>query len=186
MKNNSKPAKPYFDQKPGTSGLRKKVTVFQQPGYLHNFVQSTFNTASNLKGNLLILGGDGRFYNSQAIQIILKIAAANGVKHVMVGENGLLSTPAVSHLIRKYNAAGGFILSASHNPGGPEGDFGIKFNISNGGPAPTSFTDTVFETSKTLSHFQMTDDADIPLDKQQTCYMGEMKIDVIDSVQDYA
>ncbi|MCW8899977.1 MAG: alpha-D-glucose phosphate-specific phosphoglucomutase [Gammaproteobacteria bacterium] len=186
MKNNSKPAKPYFDQKPGTSGLRKKVTVFQQPGYLHNFVQSTFNTASNLKGNLLILGGDGRFYNSQAIQIILKIAAANGVKHVMVGENGLLSTPAVSHLIRKYNAAGGFILSASHNPGGPEGDFGIKFNISNGGHAPTSFTDTVFETSKTLSHFQMTDDADIPLDKQQTCYMGEMKIDVIDSVQDYA
>lgn len=186
MKNNTQPTTPYSDQKPGTSGLRKKVTVFQQKNYLQNFVQSTFNVASELKGSLLILGGDGRYYNTQAVQVILKMASANGVRHVMVGENGLLSTPAVSHLIRKYNAAGGFILSASHNPGGADGDFGIKFNISNGGPAPTSFTDAVFEISKSLTNFQISDEADIPLDKQQTYFMGEMKIDIIDPVQDYA
>ena len=126
----------YDDQKPGTSGLRKKVTTFQQENYLENFVQSIFQVAPELNNNLLILGGDGRYYNKQAIQTILKMAAANGIKHVMVGQNGLLSTPAVSALIRKNNAAGGIILSASHNPGGPDGDFGIKFNISNGGPAP--------------------------------------------------
>ena len=130
----------YTDQKPGTSGLRKKVTVFQKENYLENFVQSIFNIASDLNGGELILGGDGRFYNDHAIQIILKIASANNVKHIMVGENGILSTPAVSCLIRKHKTAGGIILSASHNPGGPTGDFGIKFNIANGGPAPTSFT----------------------------------------------
>ena len=127
---------PYSDQKPGTSGLRKKVSVFQQHHYLENFIQALFNVASELKDSLLILGGDGRFYNAQAIQIILRIAAANGVKKVMVGENGLLSTPAVSHLIRKNQAASGIVLSASHNPGGPDGDFGIKFNVSNGGVDP--------------------------------------------------
>lgn len=177
---------PYADQQPGTSGLRKKVTTFQQQYYLENFVQSIFNVASELKGNLLILGGDGRFFNSHAIQIILKLAAANGVKHVMVGENGLLSTPAVSCLIRKHRAAGGIVLSASHNPGGPEGDFGIKFNIANGGPAPTSFTDSVYEVSKNLNTYQIAEAEDVPLNKQHTCNMGEMKIDVIDSVSDYA
>jgi len=128
MKISNIPTIPYTDQKPGTFGLRKKVVVFQQPHYLENFVQSIFNVATELKGQLLILGGDGRYYNTQATQIILKIAAAHGVKRVMVGENGLLSTPAVSCLIRKYEAAGGIILSASHNPGGADGDFGIKFN----------------------------------------------------------
>ncbi len=177
---------PYSDQKPGTSGLRKKVVVFQQQHYLENFVQSIFNTATELKDQLLILGGDGRYYNTQAIQIILKIAAANGIKRVMVGENGLLSTPAVSCLIRKYQAAGGIILSASHNPGGVDGDFGIKFNIANGGPAPTSFTDATYEISKGLGEYQIAETKDILLDKQHTCYIGDMQIDVIDSVNDYA
>ena len=176
----------YSDQKPGTSGLRKKVSVFQQNHYLENFVQSIFHTATELNGNLLILGGDGRYYNSQAIQIILKMAAANGIKHVMVGENGLLSTPAVSCLIRKYNAAGGIILSASHNLGGPDGDFGIKFNISNGGPAPTSFTDATYEFSKEINEYNIALVDDVDISKQHTCYIGEMKIDVIDSVNDYA
>ena len=178
--------KAYADQKPGTSGLRKKVSVFQQAHYLENFVQSIFHIATELKGNLLILGGDGRYYNSQAIQIILKMAAANGVKHVMLGEKGLLSTPAVSCLIRKYNAAGGIILSASHNPGGPNGDFGIKFNISNGGPAPTSFTDATYEFSKEINEYNITLMDDIDISKQHTCYLGDMTIDVIDSVNDYA
>ncbi|MEA1888940.1 MAG: alpha-D-glucose phosphate-specific phosphoglucomutase [Pseudomonadota bacterium] len=177
---------PYSDQKPGTSGLRKKVSVFQQQHYLENFVQSIFNVATDLKGQRLILGGDGRYYNKQAIQIILKIAAANGVKQVMVGENGLLSTPAVSCLIRKYRAAGGIILSASHNPGGPDGDFGIKYNIANGGPAPTTFTDAVFEHSKEISSYRIADVEDIPLDRQHSCTLGDMQTDVIDPVDDYA
>lgn len=177
---------PYRDQKPGTSGLRKKVRVFQQQNYLENFVQAIFNVASELKGNLLVLGGDGRFYNTHAIQTILKIAAANGVKRVMLGERGLLSTPAVSHLIRKYQAAGGIILSASHNPGGPEGDFGIKFNIANGGPAPSGFTDAVYQSSLELDHYLIADCDDVCIDQQYTCYIGDMQIDVINPVSDYA
>jgi phosphoglucomutase len=177
---------PFTGQKPGTSGLRKKVTVFQQPHYLENFVQSIFDVATELKGGLLILGGDGRYYNTQAIQIILKIAAANGIDKVMVGENGLLSTPAVSCLIRKYHAAGGIVLSASHNPGGADGDFGIKFNISNGGPAPTSFTDAVYEKSKTITEYRIADVDDIHLDRLHSCYLGGMQVEVIDSVSDYA
>ena len=177
---------PYTDQKPGTSGLRKKVSCFQQENYLHNFAQSIFQVATELKGSLLILGGDGRFYNKQAIQVILKMAAANGVKRVIVGENGLLSTPAVSCLIRKYKAAGGIVLSASHNPGGEKGDVGIKFNIANGGPAPTSFTDAVFAYSKAIRQYKIADTEDIALDKQHTCYIGKMQVDVIDPVSDYA
>ena len=186
MKINNVNTQPYFGQKPGTSGLRKKVTEFQQSNYLENFVQSIFHVATELKDNLLILGGDGRYYNTQAIQIILKMAAANGVKHVMVGQHGWLSTPAVSHLIRKYKAAGGIILSASHNPGGPTGDFGIKFNISNGGPAPTSFTDATYEFSKSISEYSIAQADEIPLNNQHSYYIGEMKVDVIDSVSDYA
>lgn len=180
------PTTPYLDQKPGTSGLRKKVTIFKQPHYLENFVQSIFNVASNLKNDLLILGGDGRYYNNKAIQIILRIAAANGINRVMVGQHGLLSTPAVSHLIRKYNAAGGIILSASHNPAGPEGDFGIKFNTHNGGPAPTSFTDAVYETSKVIHEYHYVDVDDIALDHKKSYRIGEMQVDIIDSVTDYA
>jgi len=177
---------PYDDQKPGTSGLRKKVTVFQQANYLENFVQSIFSVAIELKNNLLVLGGDGRYYNNQAIQTILKMAAANGIKHVMLGQNGLLSTPAVSALIREHKAAGGIILSASHNPGGVDGDFGIKFNISNGGPAPTSFTDATYEVSKTITQYNISQADDISLDKQRTCYIDKMKIDIIDSVAVYS
>lgn len=176
---------PYNDQKPGTSGLRKKVTAFKKQHYLENFVQSIF-TIAELKDQTLILGGDGRYFNTEAIQVILKISAANGIKKVMVGEKGLLSTPAVSHLIRKYEAAGGIVLSASHNPGGADGDFGIKFNISNGGPAPTSFTDAVYETSKTISEYHLINCEDIDLSQQHSCYINEMQIDVIDSVSDYA
>lgn len=177
---------PFSGQKPGTSGLRKKVTVFQQPHYLENFVQSIFNVATELKGGLLILGGDGRYYNKQAIQIILKMAAAFGVKRVMVGEQGLLSTPAVSCLIRKYHAAGGIILSASHNPGGVDGDFGIKFNSANGGPAPTSFTDAVYEISRQLSEYQIVEADDIALDQPHSCVIGDMQVEVLDPVRDYA
>ena len=177
---------PFSDQKPGTSGLRKKVGIFQQAHYLENFVQSIFITAAELKTKLMILGGDGRYYNKQAIQTILKMAAANGVGHVMVGQHGILSTPAVSHLIRKHTAAGGIILSASHNPGGPDGDFGIKFNISNGGPAPTSFTDQVYEHSCSMNSYQIADCEDIDIDQVDELQMGDMKISVIDPVTDYA
>ena len=125
---------PFDDQKPGTSGLRKHVPVFQQARYLENFVQSIFDTIAAPKGATLVLGGDGRYYNREAIQIILKIASANGFGRVLVGKGGILSTPAASCVIRKYQSCGGIILSASHNPGGPKGDFGIKYNIANGGP----------------------------------------------------
>lgn len=186
MKINKIKTTPYSDQKPGTSGLRKKVTSFKQNHYLENFVQSIFNIATELKNQTLILGGDGRYFNTEAIQVILKIAAANGIMKVMVGEQGLLSTPAVSHLIRKHKAAGGIILSASHNPGGEDGDFGIKFNISNGGPAPTPFTDAVYEVSQSITEYSIIDCEDINLSQQHTCYINEMQIDVIDSVSDYA
>ena len=177
---------PYPDQNPGTSGLRKKVFTFKQAHYLENFVQSIFNVATDLKGQLLVLGGDGRYYNKHAIQIILKIAAANGITRVMVGQHGLLSTPAVSHLIRKYKAAGGIVLSASHNPGGVDGDFGIKFNIANGGPAPTTFTDKVFEESKKLASYQIADIDEIELEFIRSHSIGGMTVDIIDSVTDYA
>lgn len=123
---------PFNDQNPGTSGLRKTIAVFKQPHYLENFVQSIFDSVGDIRGKTLVLGGDGRYFNSTAIQIILKMAAANGVGKIMVGQDGILSTPAVSCIIRKYKIFGGIILSASHNPGGPDGDFGIKYNVGNG------------------------------------------------------
>ncbi len=136
--------KPFEGQRPGTSGLRKKVTVFQTPGYIENFVQSVFDSLEGFAGGTLVLGGDGRYFNREAAQIVLKIAAANGFGRALVGRAAILSTPAVSCLIRKYGAFGGIILSASHNPGGPEGDFGIKYNIGNGGPAPESVTEAIY------------------------------------------
>ena len=177
---------PFNDQKPGTSGLRKKVTVFQQSHYLANFVQSTFNALDNIKGKTLVVGGDGRFYNEQAIQIILKMAAANGFSHAIVGQNGLLSTPAASCVIRKYNAFGGIILSASHNPAGPNGDFGIKYNVSNGGPAPENITDAIFANTQTISQYQIADEADVVLSKIGSQTLAGMTIEIIDSVDDYA
>jgi len=177
---------PFKDQKPGTSGLRKQVAVFQQPHYLENFVQAIFNAIPSLNGGLMVLGGDGRFYNTTAIQKILKMAAANGVGKVLVGQNGLLSTPAASCVIRKYNAQGGIILSASHNPGGPDGDFGIKFNASNGGPAPESITEQIYQHSLTLARYDILQADDVPLDKPGTFQLGDMQIEVINSVADYA
>ena len=177
---------PFNDQQPGTSGLRKKVKVFQQPHYLENFIQSIFHTATTLKGQTLVVGGDGRFFNREAIQIILRMAAANGIARVIVGQSGLLSTPAVSAIIRKYKAEGGLILSASHNPGGPDEDFGIKFNISNGGPAPTSFTEEVFNYSKSINEYFIKDRLDIDLEKLGTQVLGGVKIEIINPVSDYA
>ncbi|BAQ65374.1 alpha-D-glucose phosphate-specific phosphoglucomutase [Geminocystis sp. NIES-3709] len=177
--------KPFNDQKPGTSGLRKAVTVFQQPHYLENFIQSIFNSLEDLTGQTLALGGDGRYYNRQAIQTILKMAAANGVGRVLVGLNGILSTPAASCLIRKNQAYGGIILSASHNPGGINGDFGIKYNISNGGPAPEKVTEAIFAQTKTITQYQILESADINLDHVGSFKLGTMDIEVIDSVQPY-
>src|SRR3954447_780647 len=157
--------KPYPDQKPGTSGLRKKVPVFQQEHYAENFIQSIFDALDGFKGKTLVIGGDGRFYNREVIQKAIAMAAANGFGKVMVGQGGILSTPAASHVIRKYKAFGGIILSASHNPGGPHGDFGIKYNAGNGGPAPEKITDAIFARSKAISHYKIADNAPVDIDK---------------------
>lgn len=177
---------PFDDQKPGTSGLRKQVPTFQQPNYLENFVQATFDSLDDYQGKTLVLGGDGRYFNRPAIQIILRMAAANGVGKTLVGQGGILSTPAASCLIRKYDAFGGLVLSASHNPGGPEGDFGVKYNVSNGGPAPEKVTSAIFEHTKSISEYKITDTEDIDLDEPGTKQVGEMTVEVVDSVADYA
>lgn len=177
---------PFDDQKPGTSGLRKQVPTFQTPHYLENFIQSTFNSLDDYQGKTLVLGGDGRYYNRKAIQIILKMAAANGVGKTLVGQGGILSTPAASCLIRQYHAFGGIILSASHNPGGPEGDFGVKYNVANGGPAPEKVTSAIFEQTKSISEYKIAEAADIDLDSLGPTQVGDMAVEVIDAVADYA
>lgn len=180
------PTQPFNDQKPGTSGLRKKVTVFLKPHYLENFVQSIFDSLQGYKGQTLVLGGDGRYYNRQAIQIILKMAAASGFGRVMVGQFGILSTPATSCIIRKYNSFGGIILSASHNPGGPEGDFGIKYNISNGGPAPEKVTEAIYASSQAINSYKILEAPDVDIDKLGESELDNMVVEVIDCVADYA
>ncbi len=177
---------PFSDQKPGTSGLRKKVTRFQSEHYLENFVQSIFDSLEGFCGETLVVGGDGRYYNDVAIHTILKMAAANGFGRVLVGQSGLLSTPAASCIIRKYGAFGGIILSASHNPGGPDGDFGIKYNIGNGGPAPEKYTEAMFRRSTEIDQYKIVDTENIDLDTQGVYVLGEMKVEVIDPVTDYA
>ncbi len=177
---------PFSDQRPGTSGLRKKVKVFQTPGYLENFVQAIFDTRADLQGGTLVLGGDGRYYNHQAIQTILRMAAANGLKRVLVGQGGLLSTPAASCVIRKYRTQGGIILSASHNPGGPDEDFGIKFNMPNGGPAPESVTEAMFQRTRDIDRYFTIESEPLDLDQPATHRLGETEIEVIDPVADYA
>ena len=177
---------PFKDQKPGTSGLRKKVSVFQGEHYLENFVQSIFDTQADLVGGLLVIGGDGRYYNDAAIQTILKMSAANGVARCLVGHKGLLSTPATSAVIRKYSANGGLVLSASHNPGGPSGDFGIKFNVSNGGPAPESITEAIFARSQVIDSYKTLSTNDTDLNTLGTQTLGDMTIEIIDPVKDYA
>jgi phosphoglucomutase len=178
--------KPYSDQRPGTSGLRKKVRQFQAPHYLENFVQSIFDTQADLRGGTLVLGGDGRYYNRQAIQIILRMAAANGVARVIVGQGGLLSTPAASCVIRKYRTNGGIILSASHNPGGPDEDFGIKFNTPNGGPAPEGVTEAIFARTRELTAYRTLAAATINIDTIGVLSLGETRVEIIDPVADYA
>lgn len=177
---------PYTDQKPGTSGLRKKVKVVLQEHYLENFVQSVFDALGDTKGITLVLGGDGRYYNRQAAQIIIRMAAANGVGRLLVGRGALLSTPAASCLIRKYGAQGGFVLSASHNPGGPDEDFGIKFNAANGGPAPESLTNAIYARTLGIDEFHIAEAADVNLDAVGEYPLGTMTVQVVDSVADYA
>ncbi|HSC81331.1 MAG TPA: alpha-D-glucose phosphate-specific phosphoglucomutase [Chitinolyticbacter sp.] len=177
---------PFSGQKPGTSGLRKKVTVFQQPHYLENFVQSIFDALGGVAGQTLVLGGDGRHHNREAVQTILKMAAANGVARVLVGAGGILSTPAASCVIRKYRTLGGIVLSASHNPGGPDGDFGIKYNIANGGPAPEKITEAIYARTQTLTEYRIADAGDVDIDTVGSRQLLETTIQVIDPVADYA
>jgi len=186
MQINTVNTEPYPDQKPGTSGLRKKVVIFQQPHYLENYIQATFDCMNDYAGQTIVVGGDGRFYNRQAIQVIIKIAAANGCQHLIIGQNGLLSTPAVSHLIRKYQAFGGFILSASHNPGGPDKDFGIKFNIASGSAAPELLTDAIFAKTKQLHQYYYARFDDVDLNNIQELQIDNLTISVINTVTDYA
>lgn len=177
---------PFTDQRPGTSGLRKTVKVFQTPHYLENFVQAIFDALPAQEKQSLVIGGDGRYYNRQAIQIIIRLALANGFTRVLVARDGLLSTPAASLIIRKYQLDGGIILSASHNPGGPDGDFGIKFNTANGGPAPEKLTNRMYEIAGTLQAYHVADIADISLDKLAVYEFDAARVEIIDSVNDYA
>ncbi len=177
--------KPFADQKPGTSGLRKKVPVFQAPHYLENFIQSIFDSLEGFQGETLVLGGDGRYFNREAIQIVVKIAAANGFGRIVIGKGGILSTPAASALIRHIGAFGGIILSASHNPGGPEGDFGVKYNIGAGGPAPEKITDAIFARSKTIDAYKICDAPDIDIDRLGAATLEGATVEIVDPVTQY-
>ena len=177
---------PFTDQRPGTSGLRKKVPEFQQPNYVENFVQSLFDSLDGFRGETLVVGGDGRYYNREVIQIVVAMAAANGFGRVIIGKGGILSTPAASHIIRKYKAFGGIVLSASHNPGGPHEDFGIKYNIGNGGPAPEKITEAIFARSREISRYLIADIAAVDIDRIGTTEAAGMAVEIIDPVADYA
>jgi phosphoglucomutase len=180
------PTTPFEGQKPGTSGLRKKVKVFEQPNYSENFVQSVFDVVEGKTGATLVIGGDGRYHNRTVIQQAIRMAAANGFAKVLVGQGGILSTPAASNIIRQYGAIGGLVLSASHNPGGPDEDFGIKYNVSNGGPAPEKITDAIYARTTNIDRWLTVDVPDIDLDTIGTTQVGGMTVEVIDSVADYA
>ncbi len=180
------PTTPYTDQKPGTSGLRKKTRVFAQPNYLENFVQAILSAQPELRDETLVVGGDGRYLNRAAVQTIVKIASANSVGRILVGRGGILSTPAASALIRKFKARGGIVLSASHNPGGPEGDFGIKFNTANGGPAAESVTDAIYRKAMEISSYVIADAPDLDLDNIGTTTVENTRIEIVDSVENYA
>ncbi|KAK0656016.1 phosphoglucomutase 2 [Cercophora newfieldiana] len=178
--------KAFADQKPGTSGLRKKVTVFQQPHYSEAFVASILiSIPEGAEGAFLVIGGDGRYWNPEVIQLIAKIGAAYGVKKLLIGQGGILSTPAASHVIRKRGATGGILLTASHNPGGPKNDFGIKYNLSNGGPAPESVTNKIFQASKTLTSYKIADIPDVDIKTLGTRTYGSLEVEVVDSTADY-
>jgi phosphoglucomutase len=177
---------PFEGQKPGTSGLRKKVRVFSQPNYAENFIQSVFDVAERPERSTLVIGGDGRFHNRTVIGQAIRIAAANGYARVLVGQGGILSTPAASHVIRKYGASGGLILSASHNPGGPDEDFGIKYNVANGGPAPEAVTEAIYARTLTIDRWMKVESDPVDLDAIGETTVGEMVVQVIDPVADYA
>ncbi|SMX28042.1 Phosphoglucomutase [Pelagimonas phthalicica] len=177
---------PIANQKPGTSGLRKKTRVFQEPGFLENFIQSIWTGIGGAQGKTFVLGGDGRFFNAEAIQTVLRMAAASGAARVIVGQNGLLSTPAASNLIRKRKADGGIILSASHNPGGPDGDFGVKYNIANGGPAPESVSSAIHAATEEIGAYRILESADVDLSEIGIAQIGRMEIEIVDPVADYA
>ena len=176
---------PIDGQKPGTSGLRKKTAVFRAPGYLENFVQCIFDATGGAAGKTYVVGGDGRFFNDAAIDVIIRIAAANGAARLIVGQNGILSTPAASNLIRKSKADGGIILSASHNPGGENGDFGVKFNAQNGGPAPEKITDAIFSKTRVITEYRLVDGAIGTIAEIGSFTVGACRVDVIDPVEDY-
>jgi phosphoglucomutase len=180
------PTSPIDGQLPGTSGLRKKVAVFQVSGYLENFVQSVFDALDGIAGRTLVLGGDGRYHNDRAIQTILRMAAANGAARVLVGQGGILSTPALSDLIRKQGAFGGIVLSASHNPGGPDGDFGIKYNTNNGGPAPEKLTEAIYQRTRSITRYLTLQSDDIDLQQLGPTRLGTMQVDIVDPVASYA
>jgi phosphoglucomutase len=186
MQVNTVNTQPFAGQKPGTSGLRKKVVEFQQPHYLENFIQSIFNTIAPCQGKTLVIGGDGRYYNREAIKIIIRMAVANGFERLLVGQGGILSTPAASCVIRKYRTNGGIVLSASHNPGGPDEDFGIKFNGENGGPAPEKLTEKIYQQTQSLSEYPIIEALDIDLDMLGAVELGNTSIEIIDPVSDYA
>ncbi|KAK3362823.1 phosphoglucomutase 2 [Lasiosphaeria hispida] len=178
--------KPFADQKPGTSGLRKKVTVFQKPHYSESFVTSILlSIPEGVQDSFLVIGGDGRYWNPEVIQLIAKIGAAYGVKKLLIGQDGILSTPAASHVIRKRGATGGILLTASHNPGGPTNDFGIKYNLANGGPAPESVTNRIFEASKMLSEYKIASIPDVDISTLGTKTYGNLEVEVVDSTTDY-
>jgi phosphoglucomutase len=176
---------PFADQRMGTAGLRRKVAVFQQPHYLECFLQAVLDTLALPEGATVVLGGDGRFFNREAIRIIIRVACANGVRRLIVGRGGLLSTPAASNLIRVRRADGGFLLTASHNPGGPSGDFGVKFNMANGGQAPPRVTDAVYERSRSLTGYRIADMPLPDLDRPGEQRIGPVRIEVVDPVADY-
>lgn len=186
MKIQTIPTTPFDDQKPGTSGLRKKVNRFQEPNYLANFVQSIMDVTQSDDRDALLVGGDGRYYNDEAIQIIIRMAVANGYKRILVGQNGIISTPACSLLIRQRQLDGGIVLSASHNPGGPDGDFGIKYNGKNGGPAPESVTEAIYAHSREIREVRIVDAEPVALDKVGVYPMAGATVEVIDAVQDFA
>lgn len=177
---------PIEGQKPGTSGLRKQTKVFQGRHYLENYVQAVWDGIGGVEGKTLVLGGDGRYFNAEAAQVVLRMAAASGAARVIVGQGALLSTPAASNLIRIREADGGIILSASHNPGGPNGDFGLKFNAANGGPAPEGITDQIYAATQKVSSYAILDAEDVDLDVLGTTSLGDMMVEVVDPVSDYA
>ena len=176
---------PFTDQKPGTSGLRKSSQQFEKPHYLESFIEAVFRTLPGVQGGTLVLGGDGRYGNRRAIDVILRMGAAHGLSKVLVATGGILSTPAASNLIRQRQAIGGIILSASHNPGGPDGDFGVKVNGANGGPTPSSFTDAVFECTKTLDHYSIAEAKPLNLEEPGTHQIGAMQVEIVNGVDDF-